>query len=108
MNTFYRFLIALFVCCLVVITMYWFVHGIKAIVVFYHLLLVGVGLIALLAFGFVLLRINSNSRRLILVYALSWSIFVGLLVLGYSLTFLGEAILRACWGLCFSLIINAL
>ena len=94
MNTFYRFLIALFVCCLTVINLYWFVHGIKPIIVFYHLLLIGMGLAALLAFGFVLLRINSKSRPLILVYALSWSIFIGLIVLGYLLTFSGEAILN--------------
>ena len=60
----------------------------------YHLLLTGVGITGLLAFGFMLLRINHKSRLLICIYALSWSGFIGLLVLSYLLTFLGEAMVN--------------
>lgn len=92
MNTFYRFLVALFTGCLTVVTIYWAAYGSKWSVIVYHLLLTGVGITGLLAFGFVLLRINRESRLLIYIYALSWSGFIGLLVLSYLLTFLGEAI----------------
>ena len=94
MNAFYRFLVALFMACLVAVSVYWLAYGIKPVVIFYHLLLIGIGITTTLGFGFVLLRVNSKSRLLILIYALSWSIFIGLIVLDYLLTFSGEAILN--------------
>ena len=93
MDVFCRFLVALFGGCLTAVTVYCVAYDVTYTTIVYHLALIGTGVIALLAVGFLLLRINDKSRALTLVYALSWSVFTGLIVVGYGLTFLGEAML---------------
>ena len=93
MTAFTRFLAAFFTCCLTAVSVYCVAYDVIFSVIFFHLGLIGMGVIVLLAVGLLLLRINDKSRVLTLLYALSWAVFTGLIVLGYGLTFLGEAML---------------